>query len=81
MKRRGDGLIDFELLEHMTKKINSRPLLVNEFKIDVAGKSPEEVLNEAIALIDTTETKQDYAYEKPPKELFYSWVWSNGLRG
>jgi len=46
----------------------------------VAGKSPAEVLNEAVALIDTAETKQDYEYERPPKEQFYSWVWSNGLR-
>lgn len=80
MKNRGNGLIDLELLEKMTKKINHRPLLVNEFEIDVAGKSPEEVLQEAITLIDTAETRLDYAYEMPPKEQFYSWVWSNGLR-
>lgn len=80
MKNRGNGLIDLELLEKMTKKINHRPLLVNEFEIDVAGKSPEEVLQEAIALIDTAETRLDYVYEMPPKEQFYSWVWSNGLR-
>lgn len=80
MKNRGNGLIDLELLEKMTKKINHRPLLVNEFEIDVAGKSPEEVLQEAITLIDTAETRLDYAYEMPPMEQFYSWVWSNGLR-
>lgn len=71
---------DFELLEKMTKKIGSRPLLVNEFEIDVAGKPPEQVLQEAIVLIDTAETKTEYTYEKPPKEQFYSWVYSNGLR-
>lgn len=71
---------DFELLEKMTKKINQRPLLVNEFEIDVAGKSPEQVLKEAILLIDTAQTRTEYAYEKPPKEQFYSWVHSNGLR-
>ena len=80
MKHRGDGLIDFELLEKMTMKINQRPLLVNEFEIDVAGKTPEQVLEEAIALIDTAETRIEYGYEKPSKEQFYSWVWSNGLR-
>jgi len=80
MKHRGAGLIDFELLEKMTKKINQRPLLVNEFEIDVAGKSPEQVLKEAIRLIDTAETEMEYMYEKPPKEQFYSWVHSNGLR-
>ena len=56
------------------------PLLVNEFEIDVAGKNPEQVLQEAIVLIDTAETKTEYTYEKPPKEQFYSWVYSNGLR-
>lgn len=80
MKNRGQGLIDFELLKKSTEKINKRPLLVNEFEIDVAGKTPEAVLKEAIELIDTAETLLDYDYDKPPKELFYSWVWSNGLR-
>ena len=48
MKNRGNGLIDFDLLEKCSKKVNSRPLLVNEFQIDVAGKTPEDVLSEAI---------------------------------
>lgn len=80
MKNRGNGLIDFELLKKSTEKINHRPLLVNEFEIDVAGKTPEEVLKEAIDIIDHAEIIVDYEYEKPPKELFYSWVFSNGLR-
>jgi len=80
MKNRGDGLIDFELLKKGTEKIMNRPLLVNEFEIDVAGKTPEEVLKEAITLIDSAGTRQEYEYELPPKEQFYSWVWSNGLR-
>lgn len=54
MKNRGNGLIDFDLLKNSTEKINKRPLLVNEFELDVAGKTP--------------------------KELFYSWVFANGLR-
>ena len=80
MKNRGDGLIDFELLKNGTDKIMNRPLLVNEFEIDVAGKTPEEVLSEAIKLIDTAETVSKYDYEMPPKEWFYSWVFANGLR-
>lgn len=80
MKNRGNGLIDFELLKKSTEKINKRPLLVNEFEIDVTGKTPDEVLEEAIELIDHAETVMDYEYEKPPKEWFYSWVLSNGLR-
>ena len=80
MKNRGDGLIDFELLKKGTEKIMNRPLLVNEFEIDVAGKTPEQVLSEAIKLIDTAETVSKYDYEMPPKEWFYSWVFANGLR-
>ena len=44
------------------------------------GKTPEEVLSEAIKLIDTAETVSKYDYEMPPKEWFYSWVFANGLR-
>ena len=80
MKNRGNGLIDFDLLEKCSKKVNSRPLLVNEFQIDVAGKTPEDVLSEAINIIDNADTVTEYEYTKPPKELFYSWVFSNGLR-
>ena len=80
MKNRGNGLIDFDLLEKCSKKVNRRPLLVNEFQIDVAGKTPETVLSEAINIIDHADTVTEYEYTKLPKELFYSWVFSNGLR-
>ena len=80
MKNRGNGLIDFDLLEKCSNKVNSRPLLVNEFQIDVAGKAPEDVLNEAINIIDNADTVTEYEYTKPSKELFYSCVLSNGLR-
>lgn len=79
MENRGQGLIDFELLSRSSVRIANRPLLVNEFQIDVAGKSREQVLHEAITLIDTAVTKRDYDYEKPPREWFYSWVKSNHL--
>ena len=80
MKDRGNGLIDFELLQKSREKIDKRPLLINEYQIDIAGKTPDMVLGEAIGLIDRAETVRDYAYVKPPKEWFYSWVFSNGLR-
>ena len=64
----------------MLKKINNRPLLVNEFQIDVAGKTPDDILSEAINIIDNADTVTEYEYTKPPKELFYSWVFRNGLR-
>ncbi len=80
MKNRGQGLIDFQLLQRSSEKINKRPLLVNEVLLDAAGKTPDEVLREAIALIEHTKTLREYEYQKPPKEWFYSWVMSNGLR-
>ena len=64
----------------MSSKVLSRKALVNEHTIDVKDKIPEQVLQEAINLIDNAKTLPEYEYEKPPKENFYSWVFSNGLR-
>lgn len=81
MLERGEkGLIDFELLEESTKKIMNRYLLPNEVILDVANKTKDEVLKEAINIIDSYKSKKDYDYELPPKELFHSWVLSDGLR-
>lgn len=80
ISRGEEGLVDLELLEVSTKKIINRELLPNEVLLDVANKSKEDVLNEAIDIIDNFESKLDYEYIKPPKELFYSWVQSDGLR-
>ena len=81
MKNRpNNGLIDYELQQKTNDKNLKRPPLVNEVEIDVAGKTIEQVLAEAIELIDTREPPLEYEYEKPPKELFYSWVFANGLR-
>lgn len=80
MQNRGQGLIDLRLLEESAAKINRRPLLVNEFALDTAGRPPEEVLREAIGLIDRAEPLKDYSYVRPPREQFYSWVYANGLR-
>lgn len=81
MKNRpNNGLIDYELQQKTNDKNLKRDPLVNEVEIDVSGKSIEEVLNEAIEIIDTTESLLDYECVKPPKELFYSWVFANGLR-
>ena len=78
--RPNNGLIDFELQEKMNDKNRKRNPLVNEVELDVAGKSIQEVLEQAIHLIETTPSRLDYEYTKPPKELFYSWVFANGLR-
>ena len=79
MKNREDGLIDLVLQRKMAEKINARPLLVNEALLDTAGKSEAQVKAEAIALIENTESALDYAYERPEKDQFYSWVKSHGL--
>ena len=80
MRKRGDGLIDEGLLEESSEKIMNRELLVNEFCIDVKGKTPQAVAKEAIALIDQAKTLREYIYTKPDKHQFYSWVWGDGLR-
>lgn len=81
MKNRpNNGLIDYELQEKMNEKNIKRHPLINEVEIDVAGKSIEEVLEQAISIIDTTPSHIDYEYTKPPKEMFYSWVFANGSR-
>ena len=80
MLNRGNGLIDEGLLEELTYKIMNRGPLVNEFVIDVSGKTPETVTQEAIELINHAEILKEYTYTKPEKELFYSWVWGDNLR-
>ena len=81
MKNRpNNGLIDYELQEKMNDKNIKRKPLINEVEIDVAGKTIEEVLEQAVNIIETTCSKLEYEYEKPSKDLFYSWVFANGLR-
>lgn len=80
MLNRGEGLIDTGLLREMNDIILLRKPLVNEFIIDVKGKTADDVFNEAVTLIDTAEIKLDYNYIKLDKKYFYSWVWDNGLR-
>lgn len=78
--RPNNGLVDFELQEKMNEKNRKRKPLINEVEIDVAGQSVEEVREQAINVIETTPSRLDYEYIKPPKETFYSWVFANGLR-
>ncbi len=78
--RPNHGLIDYELQKKMNEKNIQRSPLVNEIEIDIAGKSIREVLEQAIKIIETTPSQLDYEYIKPPKEMFYSWVFANGLR-
>ena len=78
--RPSDGLVDFDLQERLGAKMLNRAPLPNEHTLDVAGKDEAQVLREAIEIIASTESVLEYDYEKPDKEQFYSWVFSNGLR-
>lgn len=80
INREKGGLIDVDLLSKMSPKVLNRKPLVNEYIIDVKDKTPEQVFKEGIDLIENEETLLDYEYKKPPKEEFYSWIFSNGLR-
>ncbi len=80
LERGENGLVDLGLLENSTRKIMNRDLLPNEVLLDVATKSKEEVLKEAISLIDSYQSLLEYDYQEPSRELFYSWVQSDGLR-
>ena len=66
-------------VEYHNNKILSRSLLPNEVLIDVNGKTREDVLKEAINIIDNYSSKLNYDYELPDKNLFESWVKSNNL--
>lgn len=74
MQNRKHGLIDIKLLEESTKLINNRDLLINEYSIDIANKSEEQVFSEALNLICKKESLINYNYVKPNKKLFYTWV-------
>lgn len=81
MKHRpNNGLVDYELQRKLHEKNINRVPLVNEVTLDVTGLSIDEVRCRAIDLITHFNPLLEYEYEKPPKELFYSWVFSNGLR-
>ncbi len=80
MKNREGGLVDFELQEKANERIMKRENLVNEFTLDVANLSKEQVLEKAIEMIENVKTLKEYDYIKPNKKEFYSWVFSNNLR-
>lgn len=70
------GLFAPENVERSNALISQRPLLPNEIKLDVAGKTPAEVLAEAIRKIDSFTPALEYAYEIPGEEQYLSWVQS-----
>lgn len=76
------GLYDTDLAERMNAKMIRRPLLPNEVKLDVAGKSAAQVLEEALAVIGDFEPMLDYKYDPADMDIndYCSWVHSRGLR-
>ena len=73
------GLFIPEYVERCNNVIKSRKLLPNEVEIDVAGKSKEEVLAEAIRIIDAFKSEKDYVYELDDEHNYLSWVQSRKL--
>mgnify|MGYP002519630578 CR=1 FL=1 len=78
--RPNNGLVDYTLQEKCNEKNLRRPPLINEYTIDIAGLSETDVFYHAMEIIKSAVPLTDYEYEKPSKELFYSWVFANGLR-
>ncbi|MBO5402561.1 MAG: hypothetical protein J6A85_05270 [Clostridia bacterium] len=74
------GLIDYELQKKSNEKISSRDPLINEYVLDVTGLDISRVVEEAVHIIESSVPLTEYEYVKPEKGLFYSWVFSNGLR-
>ena len=74
------GLYDPDMALKINSLLQSRPLLPNELCLDVAGKSREEVLDEAAGLAGSFVPVTEYEYELGDEKNYYSWVLSRGLR-
>ena len=73
------GLYVPDYVERANSVIMGRKLLPNEVLIDVAGKTKEDVLAEAITIIDNFEPLTDYTYELDDEKKYLSWVQSKKL--
>ena len=78
-KENEGGLFAPDNIVRSNDKIRSRPLLPNEVMIDVAGKTKEEIFEEAVHIIDHFESDLNYNYTLPDENLFLSWVHSRNL--
>lgn len=67
-------------VERANSVIMGRALLPNEVMIDVAGKTKEVVLNEAINIIDNFNPVKNFDYELDDEYNYLSWVQSRGLK-
>ena len=73
------GLYALEQIERSNRVIMNRHLLPNEVKIDIAGKSKEEVFKSVIDIVDTYKPLLDYDYELDNEQHYLSWVRSRNL--
>lgn len=78
-KNNEGGLYVPNYVERANSVIMSRNLLPNEVQIDIAGKTKEQVLEEAIKIIDNFEPIKDYDYELDDERNYLSWVQSRQL--
>lgn len=76
----GNGLFDLDNVVRSNEVISKRPLLPNEQVIDVFSKSANEVLQEAISIIDKHKSIKNYDYKLANRNMFLSWVKSNNLK-
>ncbi len=75
----GAGLYDLELAVRANEKMLERPLLPNERKLDISGKTPEQVLDEAAALAEAFEPQLDYNYLPDDAKNYMTWVKSKAV--
>ena len=68
------GLYTPEYVERANAVIRARALLPNEVMLDVAGKTKEAVLSEAIDIIDRFTPLKDYDYVPDDEKKYLSWV-------
>lgn len=73
------GLFVLDYVERANEVIMNRKLLPNEVQIDIAEKTKEEVLKEAINIIDNFKPSLDYQYELDDEKNYLSWVKSRRL--
>ena len=74
------GLFCLNDIERSNQVIMNRHLLPNEVEIDIADKCKEEVLKEAINIIETFKVLFDFEYELDDEHNYLSWVQSRNLK-
>ena len=77
--RNGGGLFLPDRVERSNEVIKNRKPLPNEVMIDVAGKTREDVLAEAIRIIDGFHPEKEYDYTPDIEHHYLSWVQSRQL--